>query len=318
MTDPEVAGQDPSTAPAPAPPWTPPTAQDSVTAQEHVTSQEPVFAQYPVTVAPRSRRRWVWVTLAALVVGLGLAVGLVVWAPWIPPPVLRPARLVAGPATANSVSFRWSRPPTGPLPDKYLIFNDGTQTGSVAGTATSYRQAGLSPATSYQYRVVAVRGGKRSPQSALLPLKTVTPPISQARLQGSWTINIKYRQHVFTRRHETDPWVVTPECAAGACDAKVRVGTGRHSYSLKLTLAGDVYRGQALDSFVRCGPKGNFIPDPTTLKFRVHVTTAAPEGQVWGATSLAGTIAGSHQYVSSATFYCPAGTFTATVSGSAS
>ena len=122
--------------------------------------------------------------LAGVLAGLAgalLAAGLVVWAPWTQPPVLSPAGLASGPATANSISVRWSPPDTGPLPDKYLILTDGRAAGSVAGTATSYRQAGLTPASSYQYRVVAVRGGKRSPQSAILPVSTITPPISQAR-----------------------------------------------------------------------------------------------------------------------------------------
>ena len=130
--------------------------------------------------------------LVTAVVVLGLAAGLLVWAPWTPPPpVLRPAGLAAGPATANSITFRWSRPATGPLPDKYLILSDGTVAGSVAGTVTSYRQAGLTPASAYQYRVVAVRDGKRSVRSALLTVRTLTPPISQARLQGSWNVYAK-------------------------------------------------------------------------------------------------------------------------------
>jgi Fibronectin type III domain len=66
---------------------------------------------------------------------------------------------VAGPSTANSIAFRWSRPPAGPLPDKYLILGSSTVASSVAGTVTSYRRASLTPATTYQYRVVAVRGG---------------------------------------------------------------------------------------------------------------------------------------------------------------
>ena len=46
-------------------------------------------------------------------------------------------------------------PAQGPLPDKYLVLGMDTAAGSVAGTVTSYRQTGLTPATTYQYRVVA-------------------------------------------------------------------------------------------------------------------------------------------------------------------
>src|SRR5215472_9444466 len=70
-------------------------------------------------------------------------------------------------------------PATGPLPDKYLILSDGRTAGTVAGTVTSYRKAGLTPASNYQYRVVAIRDGKRSPQSASLAVNTLIPPMSQ-------------------------------------------------------------------------------------------------------------------------------------------
>jgi Fibronectin type III domain len=157
MTEPDGTAQETSAATAPA------ALQAPAATSALVTGDAPAIDRATQTMAPRSRRRWAVLLLAAVVV-LGLAAGLVVWAPWTPPPVLRPAGLAAGPSTANSIAFRWSRPPTGPLPDKYLVLRSGTVAGSVAGAATSYRQAGLTPATTYQYRVVAVRGGKRSPQ----------------------------------------------------------------------------------------------------------------------------------------------------------
>ena len=146
------------------------------------------------------------ITLAAVVVVAGLTAALVVWAPWIPPPVLRPAGLVARPSTADTITFRWSNPPTGPLPDKYLILSNSTVAGSVAGTVTSYRQPRQTPATAYQYRVVAVRGGKRSPQSAVLAVRTLTPPLSQARLQGPWDVYVKNIRSAPGSRNGTLMW----------------------------------------------------------------------------------------------------------------
>jgi hypothetical protein len=254
--------------------------------------------------------------VVTLVVVAGLAAGLVVWAPWIPPPVLRPAGLAAGPATANSISFDWLPPATGPLPDKYLILSDGRAAGSVAGTVTSYRQAGLTPAGTYQYRVVAVRGGKQSPQSALLTARTLTPPLSQARLQGSWSVHVKNIRRAPGSRNGTDIWDLSPACAAGACDVMVYVQEGRHTYKMTLTRTGAVYHGQAAVNFTRCGPPGNSIPDPATLKFRVRATAAAGQGQAWAATTLTGTLVGTFRYVSSNIFYCPASTFKASLTGS--
>lgn len=314
MTDPEATGQNLPAASGPVAPVPPGSARAPV------TDHDPPFAHSAAGVPPagvRPRRRWRWAvfTLVAVMVVAGLAAGLVVWAPWTPPPVLRPAGLVAGHATANSITFRWARPATGPPPDKYLILSDGRAAGSVAGTVTSYRQAALTPASSYQYRVVAIRGGKRSRQSAPLAVSTLIPPMSQARLQGAWNVFAKNIGHVPHGRNGTLAWTITPACAAGACDVKVHVKDGKRSFKLALTRAGAVYRGRATANFGSCGPSGGTIPDPATLKFRVRVTDAVGEGQVWAATSLTGTMAGTYKYVSSATFYCPAASFKAALSG---
>jgi hypothetical protein len=298
MTDPEATARDLQTGSAPAAPWTPATP--------------PGPGDRSGQRGPRRRRRWAVFTLAAVVV-LGLAAGLVVWAPWIPPPVLRPAGLAAGPSTANAIAFRWSRPSTGPLPDKYLILSSGTVAGSVAGTATSYRQTGLTPATPYQYRVVAVRGGKRSPQSALVTVSTLTPPISQARLQGPWNVYAKNIHPAPGARNGNISWQVSPACAAGPCDVIVHAKDGRYSY--KMTRAGAAYTGHTVANLGRCGSGANSIPDPATLKFRIRINGASGENQVWAATSLAGTMSGTTQYVSAAAFYCSASTFKATLAG---
>jgi Fibronectin type III domain len=308
MTYPEITGQDLQATSAPAAP------QAQASAHDPPTEQDPASAQPPATVASRRWRRGAVSTLAALVVA-GLTAALVVWAPWIPPPVLRPAGLQAGPSTANSITLRWSNPPTGPLPDKYLILSNGTMAGSVAGTVTAYRQARLDPATAYQYRVVAVRGGKRSPQSAALAVRTITPPLSQARLQGPWDVYAKKIRGGPESRNGTLFWEVNPACAAGACNLIVDVKEGRHTYQMTLTRVGPVYQGHAALDFIRCGTASNSIPDPATLKFRVRVTAAAGESQVWTATSLAGTLVGTFRYVSSAAFYCPPSTFKASLAG---
>lgn len=308
MTDAEGRAPDASTASAPAAAQTPSAPRDFVA--EH----DPAIGQAPATAAPRRRRRWAVFLLAAVVV-LGLAAGLVVWAPWTPPPVLRPSGLVAGPSTANSIAFRWSRPPAGPLPDKYLILGSGTVASSVAGTVTSYRQASLTPATTYQYRVVAVRGGKRSPGSAVLTVRTLTPPISQARLHGSWQVYGKNIGHVPGGRNGYMSWQLSPACAAGACGVMLHVKDGRFSFKMKLARTGAVYAGQTRASLGRCGRGASSIPDPATVKIKIRVTKALGEIQEWAATSLTGTMVQTSQYVSSTAFYCTASTFKASLAG---
>src|SRR5258708_22465971 len=89
VTDPEVPRPGLPAASVPAAPWSP------VSTPAPVTDHDPSAAQAPVAVAPGAvgpRRRWRWAvwTLVALIVVAGLTAGLVVWAPWTPPPVLRP------------------------------------------------------------------------------------------------------------------------------------------------------------------------------------------------------------------------------------
>jgi hypothetical protein len=306
MIDPEFAGQDPLATAAPA------------ATQNPGAGPEPAIPPPPATAAPRKRRRWVAFTVAAVVVVLGIGAGLVIFAPRTPPPVLRPAGLAAGPSTANSISFHWSRPRTGPLPDKYLILSNGTAAGSVAGTVTSYRGSSLTPATTYQYNVVAVRDGKRSAQSALVTVRTLTPPIALARLQGSWSVYVKITHRVRGVKNGTVFWGTRPACPAGACDVVVREQDDSRSFIMRLTRSGAVYQGHATLPFTRCGPAHNSIADPTTVKYRVRITAAGGEDQAWDATTFTGTMVGTTHYVSSATFYCPAITFKASLSGNRS
>ena len=292
-------------------------ARDLVTEQDPAASRGRATSEAPGPVAPRRRRRWP-VFVVAVVVVLGLAGGLLAWAPWTPPPVLRPTGLVAGPATANTIALRWSRPPTGPLPDKYLILGSGQVSGSVAGTITSFQLAGLTPGTTYQYRVVAVRGGTRSPQSALLTVRTLTPPISQARLQGSWQVIAKNIGPAAGGTNGGMTWQLTPRCAAGPCGAVLRVTDGTFSFKMRLARAGAVYKGRAVANGERCGSGSSSIPDPATVTIKVRITRAVGEVQAWAATSLTGTMVGTYQDVSSASIACSASTFKASLAGSQS
>ena len=299
MTDPETTAQDPRDASAPADPQVP--------------TQEPGTDKAPSAGAPRRWRQWL-VAALAVVMAAGLAAGLEVSARWIPPPVLRPTGLKAGPATANSVTFHWSQPATGPLPDKYMISGFGTPGGSAPGTATSYRQTGLFPGFPYRFRLVAVRGGKRSPASAPLTLHTLTPPLSQARLQEGWTVHVRNLHGSYTGLSNGGQiWIFQPVCATGACNETLDGQLGSRPFTMKLTRTGAVYQGQAVDNAVLCGTGPSAVPDPVTLKIRLHITAAIGEKQVWAAMSWAGTMSGTTQYVSAATYYCPAGAFTATI-----
>jgi hypothetical protein len=235
---------------------------------------------------------------------------------------LRPTGLVAGPSTTSSVSFRWAAPATGPLPDKYVILDDGKIIGSVPGSVTSYRGTGLAPAIAYQYRVAAVRGGKRSALSSVLVVATSRPPVSAARLHGRWTVGVNIVHGASDLRgipksHSWDEsWRFSPRCAAGPCAVRLVGHFGRLRFKATLARAGTVYRGKTVGNVFPCGSGSNSFPIQSTLRIRIRVKSAQVTGRAWSAGSWAGTMTIAAPSAASGAFYCPASHQTVSLSAS--
>ncbi len=267
----------------------------------------------------RNGRRWLLAGIAT-VVALGLLTGLLIWAPWVPPPVLRPGGLAAGSASTSSVSFRWSKPATGPLPDKYLILHNGTVIGSVGGSVTTYQVSGLAPASDFAYQVVAVRGGKRSRPSTRLLLTTMTPPVSAARLDGSWTVNLKLRQGAdtligHTPKVWTEGWTTSPKCPSGPCSVTLTGTFNGHAFRANLKRSGAQYRGTTRANVIPCGSGSIAIASRATMIFRIKVKDAGVTGSAWTASSWTGSLVVNSPYVSSGSYYCNASTLVFGMSG---
>jgi hypothetical protein len=276
--------------------------------------------------AEHGRRRWAVAVIAAAA-ALSVITGLLIWAPWVSPSVLRPAGLKADPSTVSSVTFSWSGPATGPAPDRYVIFQDGIMIGSVPGTITSYQGKGLAPDTVYQYQVEAVRGGQRSPRSPIIVVSTLTPPVSAAVLSGPWTVHYKVvtssQDLTFTRGSTwTDKWRFTPDCAAGPCAVTLSgiiSGPGNTwptpiSPTL-LARAGAVYSGTTtMANFEYCSP-GTRYPIHTTVRFRIVVSDASVAGKHWKASSWTGTMEVDNSYTRAGATYCSAFSWSAALHG---
>ena len=282
------------------------------------------MAAPPVGTSPhrrkQRRRRWVGYAAGAVVVRVIVA-GVLIWAPWRPAPLLLPTGLKAGTATTSSVKFHWSDPASGPPPDAYQVLSSGKVVGTVAGTVTSYRVGGLAPATAYQYRVAALRGGKRSPLSAVLTVNTTAPPVSAARWQGHWSVNIKIVKGADALRGKgakgwVESWRASPQCPAGPCTVQLTGDLNRHPINATLTRAGAVYTGKTTADIFRCGKPVDSVPVRTTLTIQVTLSGGQPSGHAWVASAWRGHMVIDSPYTSTSTLYCNAFTLNTSLSGS--
>jgi Fibronectin type III domain len=131
--------------------------------------------------------RETWIIAVSAVVVVGLAVGLVVWAPWHKVPVA-PAAVHAQSPTATSVLVSWAPSQGGATIDYYLVLRDGNQVGTVPASQTSYTDTGLAPGTAHRYTIIAASGSQRSSPSLAINVTTLAPsPVGLAVAQQTWT-----------------------------------------------------------------------------------------------------------------------------------
>jgi chitodextrinase len=253
----------------------------------------------PPTILPG--RRWaLLIGAAAAVVAVGAGVGaLLAASPWVHPPVLRPTGLAVGATSTASLSIDWSGPSTGPVPDKYEILRDGHRVSSVSGATTRYTDMGLAPATAYTYRVVAVRGGKVSPASAVLSARTATPPVSAGVLDWNGTVDYQVGDLSNIAWNEsqtwTDSWAFAPACQTSKCAIKLNGAFDNYDFTATLepSSAPGTYTGTApLNNFWTCQPNGSgqSYQSDSTLTITVKVTGAGVIDKQWVAKSFEATV----------------------------
>lgn len=235
-------------------------------------------------------------SVAAAVVAVGAGLGVLLAAhPWVHPPVLRPTGLAVGSADTASLSIDWSGPPTGPAPDEYEILRDGNQVSTVPGSTTRYIDKGLAPATAYTYRVIAVRGGKVSPVSAVLSARTATPPVSAGVLDWNGTVDYQVTDlsNLTWNRSQTwtDSWTFTPACQESKCAITLSGAFESNDFTATLEPSSEpgTYTGTApLNDFWTCESSDSSMT--STLTITVTVTGAGVSNGQWVANSFEGTV----------------------------
>jgi serine/threonine protein kinase len=260
------------------------------------------FGPQPPVTRKKRGRGWL---IAVIGVALAVAAAGIVYAvhPWRQPPVLPPAQFTSDTQTANSVTLDWSNPASGPLPDKYVILQNGATAATVPGDVNHYQDNNLSPATKYDFRIIAYRGSVQSKSSPDLPVATQTPPLSAAVLDSTtkvtetlnsggsgvtWTINGDKEADGDTWQ---DSWVFTSSCTTGPCPATLTGAVNGIDFTANLTASGNGgYAGTAdVNNYWYCGTDTTNYTD-SELAIQLTPVTAGPSGTRWAVSKFSGSM----------------------------
>ena len=134
--------------------------------------------------------------------------------------------------TATSITLEWSPGiSSGVSAQEYVIYQRDLRIGETDGT-TRFRDENLDPASAYRYSVVAQSGSMESGHSEVIRLKTRTPPLSAARLEGDWRVLYTVTDSNLSNSHPGKPlkffWELDPRCEAGPCSAALFMPLARN------------------------------------------------------------------------------------------
>ena len=228
-----------------------------------------------------------------------------------------PSALTAVEHTTTSIALAWEAPVSSPTPDQYVIFRDGDQIATVAGSDPTFADRKLTPATTYKYTIAAAWASRTSEPSVVLSLKTNTPTLSAARLAGYWPIRLKMTQSgggwpKVGKKWDVE-WEFKPKCDSGPCTVTAYAQIYDYNAPFKLTLTrhGAGYSGTIKMRYSHCRSKT--IKD--TITIRVQVSKAGLVEGEWVATDIKGTLKVRSPYTSVGNWYCPAQTHAMSVTG---
>jgi hypothetical protein len=250
----------------------------------------------PSRAAARIKRHAGLIAVAMLAFAVAVAGTVYVIHPW-PYPVLRPAGLTADQRGTTSISLGWSNPASGPLPDKYVILRNGAVTATVPGNQDHFNDAGLAPATTYNFQIIAYRGTTRSQPSLDLRAATQTPQLSDAAFNSVFQVTEGLETNTSTATQDTvgdtwhDHWTFSSKCAVGPCDTRLSGAIDGQAFTAVLTADGNgTYSGTApVNHYFQCSDSATGYVD-STLQIAVTASAARDSRTQWLATKLSGSV----------------------------
>lgn len=234
-----------------------------------------------------------------------------------------PTGLKATAQTTTTVLVEWGYP-TGLTPEKFIVLRDGDEVATLPATARAHVDKALAPATTYAYSVLALSGGQRSEETATVKATTRTPPVTDARLKGSYDVDGKITKSTAgitlgsaaaLGQEIGSTWTFTPKCTTGACDTALSGRLAGHPFTMTLVRSGAVYSGSTKAHISHCEGLTGEIPVTNTITLQLTVRSAELSSKVWLADTWAATLRVTSPYTSAGTsgstrYYCPSGSLT--------
>jgi hypothetical protein len=185
---------------------------------------------------------------------------------------------------ANEIDLQWVASGNA---SGYNIRRDGTYLSVAEGT--SYKDTGLKPKQTYTYEVsVEDSQGQDAPGTSVTATTPKSPPLSKARLSGSYGVRLVFTSTNYVNRHAgnkySEKWKLKPKCPSGACSALLVTNVPGAKAGV-LTPKGDSYTGKVTDTLDTC--LGKHYPETVTIA--LHVTRATFLHGDWTATAFSGT-----------------------------
>jgi hypothetical protein len=194
---------------------------------------EPVTASGPGR-PPRRSRVPLAAGLVAFILVAALLIGIVVLGgeegsgvrsprgvdvvPDEPRPALAPPTSVEASARPFAVMLRWAAPEG--ETDRLVVYRDGDQLAHLEPNRTGLVDDSVLPAVRYTYFVEVVLDGKAA-KSDPIRVKTPPAPLGMARLNGTFTVDLRDTSHFGFSSFPGDiqsGWRFKPKCRRDVCD----------------------------------------------------------------------------------------------------
>jgi hypothetical protein len=125
----------------------------------------------------------------------------------------------------TKVVLHWSYPTDAATPAQFRVLRDGKPIATLDTSETQYVDASLWPDTRYEYEIEAIGDTNEVIGSEPVTVKTATPPLSDARLEGTFALDPVVRSSNLINVHPGKPLrsfkvSFQPTCKSGACGGR--------------------------------------------------------------------------------------------------